>query len=68
MADQQTRNASPMQACRSPVVSAIAAELKNAMARAVVIRANALNGVSAFRLSPAVSHLSCMRKSDPFLR
>ena len=40
MADQQTRNASPMQACRSSEVSASAAELRKAMAKAVVMGAN----------------------------
>jgi hypothetical protein len=49
MADQQTRNASLKQACRSCVVSAIAVELRKAIATAAVIGANALNGVSAVR-------------------
>jgi hypothetical protein len=42
MADQQTLNASLMQACRSSVVSAIALELKKASVNASAIEADVL--------------------------
>jgi hypothetical protein len=50
MADQQTLNASPMQACRSSVVSAMALEDKKAIARAAIGGASAFITVKAFKV------------------
>jgi len=50
MAAQQTLNASPMQACRSSVVSAMALEDKKAIARAAIGGASAFITVNAFKV------------------
>ena len=50
MAAQQTLNASPMQACRSSVVSAMALEAKRAIARAAIGGASAFMTVNAFKV------------------
>ncbi|MFY9758527.1 MAG: hypothetical protein WCF47_06745 [Pseudolabrys sp.] len=50
MAAQQTLNASPMQACRSSVVSAMAFEDKKTIARAAIGGASAFITVNAFKV------------------
>jgi hypothetical protein len=52
MADQQTLNASPIQACRSSEVSATAAEHQKALIKAAVTGTTAFSNLKVFKTKP----------------